>query len=697
MITWTPQLDAIAREILSALVNGTALGCVVTVLVWLGIRSSRRLNASTRHAVLLVTLGVTTALPVAVWRLQRPAPTMERTAGLSVMDPESADADSTPLATPAETPMTLEEAPALAAPSSNLIEFEDDAESAPDKSSREAIAGSQRSRILPVTLPSPVVGILLGLWIAVALLLGLRLAWQYGVLRRLKRTGAAPDSETNQVFCEERRAVSVNRPVNLVVHESAEAPLALGFLHPAVILPAELTGETPGVDLRQILRHELAHLSRKDDWANLLQQLLHALFFFHPAVWFLSRRLTVEREIACDDAVVAAARSDTASREYALLLCEFASRQSGHVSVAASAAWSQPSQLKERIHMLLHPDRNASPRLARGRFTLFAACSLCAAIVGLRAAPRISLPPVATDSSAVTTTQASPAAPTPAVAAADAPVALATTESSNVLLTATPEVLASRDSVLIAQTTVTSDDAEDSAPLRKDRSVRTLTIPAPANAPVPPMPPDPAAAPSPSPFAMPHADVVVRTLRNEDDALERRVQRLEKRVRELASLNSALSEDLKKRGGPSDELLKEHPTSKLAEDLREGELKGKLAKLESEERARRVERDAMMRAQKDVQREVQRAHEAAREANDRLREIQDQDTEVQHLRHERAALAAERQAMDKRIHDLEKQLAKVERSRGKSAPAGVEFKGELFEESESTAPLVKPPVPAAGR
>jgi hypothetical protein len=265
------------------------------------------------------------------------------------------------------------------------------------------------------------------------------------------------------------------------------------------------------------------------------------------------------------------------------------------------------------------------------------------------------------------------------------------------LLTATPEVLASRDSVLIAQTTVTSDDSEDSAPLRKDRSVRTLTIPAPANATVPPMPPAPAAAPSPSPFAMPHAEVVVRTLRNEDDALERRVQRLEKRVRELASLNSALSEDLKKRGGHSEELLKELPASKMAEDLREGELKGKLAKLESEERVRRVERDAMMRAQKDVQNEVQRAHEAMKEAADRMREHQEQDLEVQHLRHERAALAAERQAMDKRLHDLEKQLAKVERSRGKSAPAGVEFKGELPEESYSTDPLVKPPVPAPGR
>lgn len=688
MIPWTPQLDALARELLSALINGTALGCVVTALVWLGIRSSRRLNASTRHAVLLVTLVVTTALPAAVWLLQRPVPTLERAAGLGVAEPESASGDSTPLATPAETPVTLTEATALAATESDSIESEEDADSAPDKTSTEAIVGSQGSRILPVTLPSPVVGILMGAWLAVVVPLGLRLAWQYGVLRRLKRTGTAPDPETHRVFREEVHAVSLSRPVNLVVHESAEAPLALGFLHPAVILPAELTGDTPAVDLRQILRHELAHLSRKDDWANLLQQSLHALFFFHPAVWFLSRRLTVEREIACDDAVVAAIRSETASREYALLLCEFASRQSGHVSVAASAAWSQPSQLKERIHMLLHPDRNTSPRLARGRFTLLAACSLCAAIVGLRAAPRISLPPVAAEPSALASSEApsAPAAPD----AAPAPVAaVVTTESSEVLLSATPAVSTSRDSLRFAQTSVSSESSEDSAPLRKDRSVRGST------APVPPAPPTMTVAPTP--FAVPHADVVVRTVRNEDDSLERRVQRLEKRVRELASLNSVLSEDLKKRGGHSDELLREQLHSKLAEDLREGELKGKLAKLESEDRVRRVERDAIMRAQKDVQNEVQRAHEAMKEAADRMRERQDQDSEVQHLRQERAALAAERKAMDQRIHELEKQLAKVERSRGKSASAGVEFKGELFEESESPAPLVKPPVPAPGR
>jgi len=86
--------------------------------------------------------------------------------------------------------------------------------------------------------------------------------------------------------------------------ERVAAPTVLGVLHPMVLLPGALmTGLTPD-DLAAIVRHELAHIRRYDLWMNLLQRVIESLLFFHPVVWFISRRLNAEREVCCDDLVV---------------------------------------------------------------------------------------------------------------------------------------------------------------------------------------------------------------------------------------------------------------------------------------------------------------------------------------------------------------------------------------------------------
>src|SRR5512140_1441275 len=96
-----------------------------------------------------------------------------------------------------------------------------------------------------------------------------------------------------------------SRPVAVLVSDRLEVPTAIGFRKPAVILPAWMLESTPAEELKYILLHELAHLSRRDDWTNLAQKVLKALFFFLPSVWWIERRLSLDREMACDDAVLA--------------------------------------------------------------------------------------------------------------------------------------------------------------------------------------------------------------------------------------------------------------------------------------------------------------------------------------------------------------------------------------------------------
>ncbi|PYY08222.1 MAG: hypothetical protein DMG61_24105, partial [Acidobacteria bacterium] len=94
------------------------------------------------------------------------------------------------------------------------------------------------------------------------------------------------------------------RPVAVCVSVRLRVPTAIGFFQPRVVLPSWIMQELSVTELNTILLHELAHLKRWDDWTNLIQKILGALFFFHPAVWWIEKKLSLEREIACDDIVL---------------------------------------------------------------------------------------------------------------------------------------------------------------------------------------------------------------------------------------------------------------------------------------------------------------------------------------------------------------------------------------------------------
>ena len=136
-------------------------------------------------------------------------------------------------------------------------------------------------------------------------------------------------------------------------------------------------------DLRRVLLHEIEHIRRFDDWTHFLQQVGVAAFFFQPAVWWLNRLLTEERESACDDAVLAATGE---AKGYAVCLARLA--EAGldrRVPAWATAAVSRPSLLRRRMMRILENGRDVSGRLSRPVLV----ASLTAAAVVLAAAARM--------------------------------------------------------------------------------------------------------------------------------------------------------------------------------------------------------------------------------------------------------------------------------------------------------------------
>ncbi|HWB07863.1 MAG TPA: TIGR03067 domain-containing protein [Pirellulales bacterium] len=124
-------------------------------------------------------------------------------------------------------------------------------------------------------------------------------------LRSLRRVGVSPASD--EVLAALRRVserLGVRRAVGALQSTVALVPMVIGYLRPVILLPLGLVTSVPAAQLEAILAHELTHVRRHDFIVNVLQTLVETLFFYHPAVWWLSRQIRVEREHCCDDHVV---------------------------------------------------------------------------------------------------------------------------------------------------------------------------------------------------------------------------------------------------------------------------------------------------------------------------------------------------------------------------------------------------------
>jgi bla regulator protein blaR1 len=199
---------------------------------------------------------------------------------------------------------------------------------------------------------------LLIVWATIAGVLLLRLARSLCHVRRLGRQcrevelSAYP--ELAKVMCQH----SCHRRVRLLVSEEIRVPTALGFFRPAVVLPAWTLSELSSEELRVVLLHELAHLRRWDDWTNLAQKVLKAIFFFHPAVWWIESRLALEREMACDDLVVEQTANPQGYAASLVSLAEkaFAGKMRVRKALAlAQSALGQVRQTSLRLAKILDP------------------------------------------------------------------------------------------------------------------------------------------------------------------------------------------------------------------------------------------------------------------------------------------------------------------------------------------------------
>ncbi len=180
-----------------------------------------------------------------------------------------------------------------------------------------------------------------------------------GRVRRVLDAAPSPSLQAEADRLADR--LNVHRPVRLRTRPEADVPLTLGGLRPMILVPERLAEATE--ELRMTLRHELVHIRRWDDLAQLAERFVAAPFAVHPLVGRLQRRIAEARERACDATVLD--NSETPAGDYARLLATFADG-SGPRRLGALSLSESPSSLTDRLSAM----RSSMPSLLSSRFAL---------------------------------------------------------------------------------------------------------------------------------------------------------------------------------------------------------------------------------------------------------------------------------------------------------------------------------------
>ena len=245
-------------------------------------------------------------------------------------------------------------------------------------------------------------------WMTGMILLSVRLAGGWLIARRMTTRGVKPAAAHVQAAAAVlAQKLGLRRAVRVLESSAVAVPVLVGWLRPAVVFPvAALAGLSP-VQIEALLAHELAHVHRHDYLVNLLQSLAEVVLFYHPAVWWLSRRVRMERELCCDDLAVGLCDRLV----YATALTDLAAMRSPRVALAATGGdlLTRVKRILRREEPTMSSNARWIPVVAVAALTMAGVPVLLASVRAASGASTASLPAsVVRDDGTSTSTIAQP-------------------------------------------------------------------------------------------------------------------------------------------------------------------------------------------------------------------------------------------------------------------------------------------------
>ena len=182
-----------------------------------------------------------------------------------------------------------------------------------------------------------------------------------------------------------RRAVPLGtvavRRARLGTSRTVSTPTAIGYVHPAVVLPEGFRARVDDREWDAVVAHECAHLARGDDWAKAVQSAVSRAAWWIPGLWILGRALDLERELASDEW----AAGETGARRYAACLLRLATDRAG--SALAPNFAGRRSHVAIRVERLLRPSADGGPLRRAVALGCFTAAAFAVVVTSLLVLP----------------------------------------------------------------------------------------------------------------------------------------------------------------------------------------------------------------------------------------------------------------------------------------------------------------------
>ena len=192
------------------------------------------------------------------------------------------------------------------------------------------------------------------IWNLIVLVLLLKTIGGLAYSQRLKSYKTSLLSELwESKLTELSNKLGIKRSIQILESSILKVPVVIGYFKPVILIPLGVASGLSYEQVEAILAHELAHIKRNDYLVNIFQSIVEVLFFYHPAIWWISKNIRNERENACDDIAILANINRKALAE-ALTNLEVLNHKK---TMLALAFLGNKTSLLKRVKRILNPQK----------------------------------------------------------------------------------------------------------------------------------------------------------------------------------------------------------------------------------------------------------------------------------------------------------------------------------------------------
>lgn len=196
------------------------------------------------------------------------------------------------------------------------------------------------------------------IWIIGLLISILRLIGGISYVNYLKKAMNFPtDEHWVEVMNSYAQKLNVTKHIDLLESALVRSPIVIGHLKPIILFPIGFINKLDTNEVEAIISHELAHIMRNDYFVNILINVVESLYYYHPAVWWITAQAKEERENCCDDIAIELCGNKVVYAKSLVMVQEMAFTP-GSLAMAFAGSGGPKSELAKRVLRILSPNRS---------------------------------------------------------------------------------------------------------------------------------------------------------------------------------------------------------------------------------------------------------------------------------------------------------------------------------------------------